>query len=351
MANKKKIIKSGVSTPRAKENKNLFIGIDLGTNHTAISTSDGKKNSILSIVGAPKDAVASKFLKKEHLFGEEALKHRGALNLYRPIESGVLKIQRESIEAAKGLVEYILRSVNADRDVRKYAIIGVPAQASVLNKKIIPEMAKDFFDGIMVASEPFCVAYNLGKLEHSLIVDIGAGTTDLCRVHGTLPNPEDQISSTRAGDFIDREFVKLVTENYTNVRVTQEMARRWKEEYSFVGNPNEEIIVEVPVDASVLKLSITQEMRRACESILPDIVSGISRLISTYDPEFQDELRSNLYIAGGGSQIRNLDTVLEHELELIGGCKVLKAQDPVFGGAAGALKLAMDMPKEFWHTT
>ena len=30
---------------KVKENKNLFIGIDLGTNHTAISTSDGKKNT------------------------------------------------------------------------------------------------------------------------------------------------------------------------------------------------------------------------------------------------------------------------------------------------------------------
>ncbi|VVB87760.1 MreB/Mbl protein [uncultured archaeon] len=347
MANKKKIRRS--STP--KEERNLFIGIDLGTNHTAISTSEGKKKSILSIMGTPKDAVASRFLKKEQLFGEEALKHRGALNLYRPIENGVLKIQRESIEAAKGLVEYVLGSVNADRDVRKYVIIGVPAQASILNKKIIPEMAKDIFDGIMVASEPFCVAYNLGKLEHSLIVDIGAGTTDLCRVHGTLPNPEDQISITKAGDFIDREFVRLVTENYTNVRVSQEMARKWKEEYSFVGNPEEEIVVEVPVDASVLKLSITQEMRKACESILPDIVDGISSLISTYDPEFQEELRSNLYLAGGGSLIRNLDKVLEHELELIGGGKVFKAADPVFGGADGALKLATDMPREFWQTT
>lgn len=351
MAHKRKIEKSGASAPRVNENKNLFIGIDLGTNHTAISTSDGKKNSTLSVVGTPKDAVASKFLKKEYLYGEEALKHRGALNLFRPIENGALKIQKEQIEAAKGLLGYVLRSVNADRDGKKYAIVGVPAQASVLNKKVLTEMAKEFFDGVMVASEPFCVAYNLEQLEHSLIVDIGAGTTDLCRVHGTLPDPEDQITSPRAGDFIDRELVKLISGEYTNVRVTPEMTKRWKEQYSFVGNLDEEIIVEIPVDASILKLSITQDIRAACESILPDITGGISRLISTYDPDFQDALRSNIWLAGGGSQIRNLDSVLEQELELIGGGKVSKVHDPVFGGADGALKLAMDMPEEFWHTT
>lgn len=350
MATKRKIEKKGTSAPRIKESKDLFIGIDLGTNHTAISTSDGKKNSILSIVGTPRDAVASKFLKKERLYGDEALKHRVALNMFKPIESGLLKNKREDLEAAKGLLEYVLNSVDVNRDVKKYAIIGVPSQASVLNKKIITEIAGDLFDGIMVASEPFCVAYNLGELEHSLVVDIGAGTTDLCRVHGTLPDPDDQVSSNKAGDFIDKELVRLISDEYTNVRVTTEMAQRWKEQSAFVGEAEEEIVVEVPVDSSILKLSITKEIKNACESIIPDIMGGISKLISTYDPDFQEDLRNNIWLAGGGSLIKNLDVVLEKELELIDGGSVKIAKDPVFGGANGALKLAMDMPPEFWQT-
>ena len=350
MANKKKVLIEKAGAARVKESKTLYIGIDLGTNHTAISTSDGKKKSILSIVGIPRDAVASKFLKKERLYGDEALKHRVALNMFKPIESGLLKNQREDLEAAKGLLEYVLGLVDANSDVKKYAIIGVPSQASVLNKKIITEIAKDFFDGVMVASEPFCVAYNLGELEHSLVVDIGAGTTDICRVHGTLPEPDDQISSNKAGDYIDTELVRLISEEYTNVRVTNEMAKKWKEQSSFVGEPEEEIVVDVPVDSSILKLSITKEIRNACESIIPDIMSGISKLISTYDPDFQEDLRNNIWLAGGGSLIRNLDVVLEKELELIDGGKVFKDTDPVFSGANGALKLAQDMPPEFWQT-
>lgn len=101
MANKKKILIKKTGATRVKENKTLYIGIDLGTNHTAISTSEGKKKSILSVVGIPKDAVASKFLKKERLYGDEALKHRVALNMFKPIESGLLKNQREDLEAAR----------------------------------------------------------------------------------------------------------------------------------------------------------------------------------------------------------------------------------------------------------
>lgn len=349
MANKKRIIEKPSPTG-VQESETLYIGIDLGTNHTAISTSDRKKKSILSVVGIPRDAVASKFLKKERLYGDEALKHRVALNMFKPIESGLLKNQREDLDAAKGLLEHAMGLVDAKRNVKKYAIIGVPSQASVLNKKIITEISQDFFDGIMVASEPFCVAYDLGELEHSLIVDIGAGTTDICRVHGTLPEPDDQISSSKAGDFIDAELVKLISEDYTNVRITNEMTKRWKEQSSFVGEPDEQIVVDVPVDSSILKLSITNEMRTACESILPDIISGISNLISTYDPDFQENLRNNIWLAGGGSQIRNLDIVIEKELEIIDGVKVFKDKDPVFSGADGALKLAMDMPPEFWQT-
>ena len=344
----KNIIKPVTST--VKDNKSLYIGVDLGTNHTAISTSDGKKNTILSVVGTPRDAVASKFLKKEHLYGEDALSHRVALNLLKPIENGVMKNQKEDIEAAKGLLEHVMQSIKVQKDIKKYAIIGVPAQASVLNKKIIIDMAHELFDGVMVASEPFCVAYKLGQLEHSLIVDIGAGTTDLCRVHGTLPDPEDQITSTKAGNYVDREFVRLISESYTDVSVTLEMARKWKEQHSFVGNIDKEIIVEVPVESSFLKLPIAKEMKNACESILPDITIGISKLISTYEPDFQDDLRNNIWLAGGGSQMRNLAKVLEHQLELIGGGKIQNFKDPVYGGADGALKLAMDMPTEFWQT-
>jgi rod shape-determining protein MreB len=346
---KKNTSKTVAST--AKETRNLYIGVDLGTNHTAISTSDGKKNTILSVVGTPRDAVASKFLKKEHLYGEDALSHRVALNLLKPIENGVLKNQKQDIEAAKGLLEHILHSVDGKKDVKKYAIIGVPAQASVLSKKIIIDMAHELFDGVMVASEPFCVAYKLGQMEHSLIVDIGAGTMDLCRVHGTLPDPEDQITSNKAGYYIDQEFVKHMSESYKDVRITLEMARKWKEQYSFVGDMDKEIIVEVPVESSFLKLPIAKEMKSSCESILPDITTGISKLISTYEPDFQDALRHNIWLAGGGSQIRNLAKVLENQLELIGGAKIQNFKDPVFGGADGALKLAMDMPREFWRTT
>ena len=122
-----------------------------------------------------------------------------------------------------------------------------------------------------------------------------------------------------------------------------------KEKYAFVGIPQNDIKVDIPVDSSSLELSITQELKESCESIVPDVVTGVSQLIATYDPDFRDELRNNIIISGGGSLIRNIDSFIEEELSEVGGGKVSAIkEDPFLAGSKGALKLAMDMPEDYW---
>jgi rod shape-determining protein MreB len=336
--------KQKMTRPRSK----LFVGVDFGTYRTTVST-EGSKTEVLSVVGRPRDMVASRFLEKEVLYGEEALKHRVALDLFRPIKDGVLKNKREDIEAAKGLLEHALDTAGVLRARReKFGVIGVPSKASVFSQKLLANLAGDFFDGVMVVSEPFNVAYGMGKLEHTLVVDIGAGTTDLCRVHGTLPTSEDQVSSPKGGDFIDTTLRDLIVGDYTNARVTLEMTRKWKERFAFLGEPPKPIKVTIPVEASMMELDITEEMKEACEAIVPDIMEGISVLISTYDPDFQEALRNDIVLAGGGSQIRGIKKRIADELGLVGGGRVSVVDDPVFAGSDGALRLAKDIPEDYW---
>jgi hypothetical protein len=67
----------------------LYMGIDLGTSRTSVSASNGQRVTIPSYVGYPKDVVSRKLLKRDVLFGDEAIKHRLSLNLYRPLAHGV----------------------------------------------------------------------------------------------------------------------------------------------------------------------------------------------------------------------------------------------------------------------
>ena len=75
----------------AKDHGVLYIGMDMGTSRTAVSASNGVRESLFSVVGYPKDHVSQKLLKKDRLFGQEAIDKRLSLQFYRPLENGVLK--------------------------------------------------------------------------------------------------------------------------------------------------------------------------------------------------------------------------------------------------------------------
>ena len=72
-----------------KMSDRLYVGIDLGTYQSTISSSAGVSHTIETVVGRPKDPVARNFLGRDVLFGNDALKNKLACNLYRPMAAGV----------------------------------------------------------------------------------------------------------------------------------------------------------------------------------------------------------------------------------------------------------------------
>ncbi|MEZ6017378.1 MAG: MamK family actin-like protein [Planctomycetota bacterium] len=344
-------------SPGAKKDHGvLYLGIDLGTSRTSVCASNGVRETVESFVGYPKDPVARKLLKKDVLFGEEAREKRLSLNLYRPLEHGVLKHNKDGKEdtqelrAAKDLVREIVRRARPRADELVYAVIGVPAQASIHNKDAILDAARESVDSVMLCSEPFSVAYGLDMLEDVLVIDIGAGTTDLCRMHGTMPDDADQITMTYAGDFIDDEIMKELKLAYPEAQHTKQMVKSLKEKFSTVETNSDAIMAMLPVNGKPTSFDITVPMRTACKRIVEPIVEGLGTLIGTFDPEFQERLKNRVLLAGGGSQIKGLDRALTAEMHrLLGGGNVIRIEEPVYGGANGALKIAHDMPEEYWE--
>jgi rod shape-determining protein MreB len=334
----------------------LYVGIDLGTSRTSVTASNGVRETIESFVGYPKDPVAMKLLKKEVLFGSEAREKRLSLNLHRPLEHGVLKFNadgsenQESRRAAMDLVKEIVRLSKPRKDELVYAVIGVPAQAQINNKDAILQAARESVDSVMLCSEPFSVAYGLDMLEDVLVIDIGAGTVDLCRMHGTMPEESDQITMNTAGDFVDEELGKEIAAAFPEAQFTKQMIKAIKERHSTVDANTEKITAELPVEGKPTEFEITEQVRTACQRIVPPIVEGLGKLISTFDPEFQDKLKGRVLLAGGGSQIRGLDRAISEEMQrTLGGGNVIRIEEPMYGGANGALKIAHDMPEEYWE--
>lgn len=328
----------------------LYLGIDLGTSRSAVSASNGKRQWVESYVGWPRDFVSRKLLGKPILFGEEAVQHRMSLNLVRPLESGVIREGTErDEEAVRELIHHLIELAGPSEDQSVYAAVGVPAEALKVNKLAIRDAVKEYADSLMVVSEPFSVAYGLGVLDNAMIIDVGAGTVDFCVMHGTMPGEEDQRTLTAAGDYIDRHLYERLTEKYPNAKFSEPLVRKYKEDYGFVGENGSRVVVKVPVGAKFVEHDITADVQQACERILPSIVETAIDLIGRYEPEFQEQVRKNIYLAGGGSQLRGIAAELENAFREYGTFRVSTVEDPLFAGADGALALAQDMPEEYWE--
>lgn len=329
----------------------LQVGIDLGTSRSAISASNGARHVVDSYVGWPVDMVARKVVKKAVLFGKEALDNRPMLDLHRPLERGLIKEGSQKDEqAVRELLGHLISLAGAKDGQKVFAVVGVPAEALRVSKQHLRNAVAGLADSLMIVSEPFAVAYGMDSLLHTMIIDIGAGTTDFCVMNGRYPTEEDQRTLTNAGDAVDEHLSTLLRNKVPDGRFSIYMVRDWKEKGSFVGEPKKPVTVKVPVHGKPTEVDITAEMRRACESLLGPISETMLDLVSRVEPEYQDDVRNNVILAGGGSQIPGLAEALEKTLEEMGGGRVRTVEDPVFAGSNGGLAIALDAPETDWES-
>jgi len=280
----------------ASDAEALLIGIDLGTSRSGVAAANGQHKIVESYVGWPKDAVSLRYMKKTIVFGKEAVENRLSLKLYRPLEKGVLKCSLEdevyneaaegkigNKEAARELIRYLTNVTEPERDQKVYGVVGVPAQASIKSKKALIEAAKGSMDAVMLVSQPFAVAYGLGLLDGSIVIDIGAGTIDICRMHGAMPDGDDQISLDIAGDRIDEKFAELLRKSHPEAQFTVNMLKKIKERYAFVTGEVERVKASLPCNGRPTEFDVTDELKAACEIIIDPICEALQKLIGSFD--------------------------------------------------------------------
>lgn len=344
----------------SKDQAIVYIGMDLGTFKTSVACSNGERDVVLSAVGWPKDHIARGMLGRDVIFGEEILEQRLAVNLVRPFEKGVLKyLGNEAAgvvdadlaqhrKAARLLVEHAVSLVRPPKGCPIYGVIGAPSRASLINKQAILEAAAGTFQAAMIAPEPFTVAFGMNCLTETLVVDIGAGTIDICPMCGSFPSEEDQVTIPIGGDAVDSRFLELIRKAYPDAKISEKKAREIKEKFGFVHNMDEKVLVTLPSTGEPKQYDVTKQLKEACGSLVSPIVEALKGVIAKFDPDFQDRFLNNILLSGGGSQLRGLDRLLEQALKPYGNAGVTKVYDYVFAGAVGALKLAMAMPQDQW---
>jgi rod shape-determining protein MreB len=226
----------------------------------------------------------------------------------------------------------------------------VPAEALRVSRQHLRGAVKGLADALMIVSEPFAVAYGVDALLHTMIIDIGAGTTDFCVMNGHYPTEDEQRTLQNAGDSVDEQLSVLIRAKYPEAKFSIHTVRDWKEKHSFVGDPPKgPVVINLPIAGKPTSFDITSELRRSCESLLGPIVETMLDLLSRVEPEYQEKVRQNVVLAGGGSQIPGLAAAIEKSLAEVGGGRVKTVEDPVFAGSNGGLAIAVDAPDGEWE--
>jgi rod shape-determining protein MreB len=361
------IARSETPIPTHSKEAPLLVGLDFGTNKSCIQATHPDSQDILcnhivpSTVGYAKDGILEGILPGNALrfYGQEAIDHRLHLRLAAPLHEGVIA----KAGAAKDFLRH-LRSLIGHDQAEVRAVIGLPANADAAARENLCRIAGEVFDCIIPIPEPFLAALGMrdesrvaepgyvDPVRNSLFVDIGAGTTDLCLVQGCYPNPEDQISLRFGGDKVDEMLHEAVCRTYPECDLSATMVRELKERVAFVGAVDEEVTAKVILSGKTKTLTITDQVRTVCESLLDRVFAAVQRLIARTPSDSVAELLGNIVLTGGGSRIRNFAPELQRRLFEEGYDNpkvVLAGEDDAEFVARGALKAARRARESQWQ--
>ena len=321
------------------------IGIDLGTRNSQVySTGKGL------VLMEPTVAVYDKDSEKIKAMGEEAKQMAGHVSsnmeIIWPIRQGVI-VDYTVME--KKLKFFISRAMGR-RAFRKPRISNcIPSGTTEIEKKAIEEAtyqagAREVF----LADEPIAAAIGAGvdvtKPFGNLIVDIGAGTTDIAVI--SMAGVVVSSSIKVAGDNFNQAIMGYVRKAH-NLFIGEDAAERIKIK---IGTAIEEasprtmevkgrnVITGLPKTVTLT----SEEVRMALREATGQIVEAVHGVLEKTPPELAaDIVDRGIVLTGGGALLHGIDNLIEQKT----GVNTLTVQDAIMVVAAGTGKYAEIMSR------
>jgi len=319
------------------------LAIDLGTANTVVFV---KGKGI--IVNEPSIVAVYKKTNRILAVGHEAKKMLGktpgSIVAIRPMKDGVIA----DFEVTELMLRYFFKKARNRRILFKpRVVIGVPSRITPVEKKAVINAAlKAGARSVFLIEEPMAAAIGAGlpitEPSGSMIVDIGGGTTEVAVI--SLSGVVFSISIQIAGNTLDQTIVNYVRRKY-NLDIGERTAESLKIEVGSAVPLEEELTAELKGRDLVVGLPRTikitsTEIREALSENLDAIVDAIKTTLERTPPELAaDIVDKGITIAGGGSLIRHLDTLIHQRTDL----RVIRAADPLLCVALGTSKVLDDL--------
>ncbi len=318
------------------------MAIDLGTANTVVYARN--KGILLNepsvvAVRANTDQVLAAGKKAKEMLG----KTPANIIACRPIRDGVIanfKLTERMLRHFNVVVHNNRRTL-----VRPRMIIGVPSGITQVEKRAVEESAKQAgAREVYTIMEPMAAAIGAGLPVQdpcgNMVVDIGGGTTEVAVI--SLKSVVFCRSVRVGGDEMDSSIVSYVKRKY-NLLIGERTAERVKIEIGAamldettakqsMDVKGRDLVTGVP---KTVKLT-SSEVNEALLEIIASIIEVVRVALENTPPELSADLVDRgIMMAGGGSLLRGLDTLIAKET----GLPVRVAKDPLFCVVNGAGKV------------
>jgi rod shape-determining protein MreB len=264
----------------------------------------------------------------------------------RPMKDGVIA----DFEMVELLLRIFIEKVQKKRlFTRPRVLICVPSGITEVEKRAVRDSAEAAgAREVFLVPEPISAAIGIGLPVHSptgnMIIDIGGGTTEIAVIalSGIVTNSSIRI----AGDEMDDAIIQYIKKNY-NLIIGEQTAEAIKINIGNAFPTVEEKAHEVKgrdlVSGIPKTVKLTShEVREAIQEPLSMITETIRLTLEKTPPELAADIVNNgIYMAGGGSLLRGIDTLVREETNL----PVTTADEPNKVVVIGAGKILDDLSK------
>src|SRR3989338_590414 len=317
---------------------NLFIkkiGIDLGTANTLVYI-PGKG----IVLNEPSVVAVAMPDNKVLAVGNEAKVMIGrtpdTIVAYQPMKDGVIADYRITETMLR---YYIAKAVGRWNLVRPEVLVSVPAGVTSTERRSVVEAAvKAGAKAAYVIKEPILAAIGAGipiyEPRGHMVVDIGGGTADAAGI--SFGGIVSAMSVKVAGNKIDQALADYIKKQY-NLAIGDRTAEEIKISVGSAIPIEEELVMTVKGRDILTGLprSIdirTNEIVKAIESELRDIIKAIKQVLHHTPPELaSDIIEQGITMTGGGSLLRNLPALVTRST----GVPANVAKDALFCVAKG----------------
>jgi rod shape-determining protein MreB len=298
------------------------IAIDLGTANTVVYVRG------VGIVASEPSVVAMETLngvRKVRAVGDDAKLMMGKtpdnIRTIRPLRNGVIA----DLEVAEEMIKHFIRRAHGEpsRFSRgPEVVICIPSGATSVERRAIRDAVSNAgADEVSLIEEPMAAAIGAGlpvaEPIGSMVVDIGGGTTEVGVI--SLQGLAFSRSARVGGDRMDDAIASYVRRNF-NLLIGEGTAERVKLEIGSAVRPGDGVGISTYVRGRDVTRGVPSEIQLSQSQVVDAVAEPLSQIVEVVrsaleqtQPEIAaDVIDQGITMTGGGSLLRNIDTLL-HE--------------------------------------